>query len=182
MPVKRWTRRPRRGPAILDYCGGGLPLFWFSDGGVVPLAGGGPFGLGFVLGGGGGGFCSGAPPGWELGALLAGGVACSLAGGVFGVVVSLGDELAEPPLPELPPPPHAAAESESTATHSNNTLRFIWITSQRKSPDRGTVASRVPPQADRPAIARAGAAYFLAGARFLRLAGSLARDLPKEPR
>jgi hypothetical protein len=59
-------------PAILDYCCGGLPLF---DGGVVPLAGGGALGLGLVLGGGGGGFCSGAPPGCELGE-LAGGAAC----------------------------------------------------------------------------------------------------------
>ncbi|HUA25311.1 MAG TPA: hypothetical protein VMA54_14390 [Steroidobacteraceae bacterium] len=63
-------------PAILDYCGGGLPLF--CDGGEVPLAGGGELGLGLVLGGGGGGFCSGAPPGCELGELgePAGGDAC----------------------------------------------------------------------------------------------------------
>jgi hypothetical protein len=82
-----------------------------------------------VLGGGGGGFCSGAPPGCELGA-LAGGFACSLdGGGVFGVV-SLGGGFAEvPPLLELPLPPHAAAESESAAAHRNNKLRFIKITS-----------------------------------------------------
>jgi hypothetical protein len=47
-----------RRSAILDhYYDGGL-----AGGGVVPLAGGGAFGLGLVLGGG-GGFCSGAPPG-----------------------------------------------------------------------------------------------------------------------
>ena len=116
----------RAPPAILVYSGGGLPLFC-GGGGVVPLAGGGPLGL--VLGGGGGGFCSGAPPGCELGA-FAGGAVWSLAGGgLFGVVVSLGGELAEP-LFELPLPPHAAAESESAATHSNNKLRFIRITSQ----------------------------------------------------
>jgi hypothetical protein len=57
----------------------------FGGGG---LAGGGAFGLGFVLGGGGGGVCSGAPPGCELGA-LAGGGACSFAGGVAGVDCSL---------------------------------------------------------------------------------------------
>ncbi|MGH8199922.1 MAG: hypothetical protein ACREVO_06100 [Steroidobacteraceae bacterium] len=55
----------------------------------MPLAGGGSFGLGLVLGGG-GGFCSGAPPGCELGELAG--------GGVLGlVVVSLGGEFADPP-------------------------------------------------------------------------------------
>lgn len=130
----------RARPAILAYCGGGLPLFC-AGGGVVPLAGGGPLGL--VLGGGGGGFCSGAPPGCELGA-LAGGFACSLdGGGVFGVVVSLGGGALAEPLPgllELPLPPHAAAESESAATDSNNKLRFIGITSERSSPDGGAVS------------------------------------------
>jgi len=122
----------RAKPVILAYCGGGLPLF---------CAGGGALGL--VLGGGGGGFCSGAPPGCELGA-VAGGFACSLdGGGVFGVVVSLGGAPAEPPpgLLELPLPPHAAAESESAATHSNNKLRFIGITSEWSSLD-GRVASQ----------------------------------------
>jgi hypothetical protein len=85
-------------PAILDYCCGGLPLF--CDGGVVPLAGGGELGLGLVLGGGGGGFCSGAPPGCELGALgeLAGGDACWSDGGVLGLDDSLDGELWSPGL------------------------------------------------------------------------------------
>src|SRR5512146_2047495 len=121
-----------------SYRGGGFPLF--CGGGVVSLAGGGPLGL--VLDGGGGGFCSGAPPGCELGA-LGGGGACSLdGGGAFGVVVSLGGALAEPPpgVFELPPPPHAAAESESATTDSNNKLRFMGITSERKSPNGGAVS------------------------------------------
>lgn len=67
-----------------------MPLF--CDGGEVPLAGG-ALGLGLVAGG--GGFCSGAPPGCELGA-LAGGAPWS-AGGLLGVVVSLDGELADPP-------------------------------------------------------------------------------------
>ena len=112
-------RRPGA-PAILHHSGGGLPLF---------CAGGGALGLGLVLGGGGGGFCSGAPPGCELGA-LAGGFACSLDGGGALGDVSLDGGFAEPPpLPEVPLPPHAAAESESAATHRNNKLRFIRITS-----------------------------------------------------
>lgn len=74
-----------------------MPLFGFDDGGVVPLAGGGVFGLGLVLGGGGGGFCSVAPPGCELGG-LAGAAPWSLDGGVvLGVVASLDGELADPP-------------------------------------------------------------------------------------
>jgi hypothetical protein len=83
--------------AILDYCCGGLPLF--CGGGVFPLAGGGEFGLGLVLGGGGGGFCSGAPPGCELGELgaLAGGAACWSDGGVLGLDDSLDGELLESP-------------------------------------------------------------------------------------
>jgi hypothetical protein len=87
--------RPGAVPAILDYCCGGLPLF--CDGG---FAGGGVLGLGLVLGGGGGGFCSGAPPGCELGALgeLAGGVACWSAGGVLGLDDSLDGELWSPGL------------------------------------------------------------------------------------
>ena len=137
-------------------------------------------GLGFVLGG--GGFCSGAPPGCELGA-FAGGAVWSLAGGgLFGVVVSLGGELAEPPLFELPPPPHAAAESESAATHSNNKLRFIRITSRG---NRRTEVRRRKPRSTSGRLPIAGDpgsdGYFLA-ARFFFLAGSLARDLPKEPR
>lgn len=115
-----------------------MPLFW-GGGGVVPLAGGGPLGLGLVLGGGGGGFCSGAPPGCELGA-LAGGGACSLDGGLFGVVVSLGGEFADPPGLFDCWREQAPAESASAATHSNNKLRFIWITSQRKSPDGGAAS------------------------------------------
>ena len=81
--------RDRAPSAILDYCCGGLPLF--CDGGGLPLAGGGELGLGLVLGGGGGGFCSGAPPGCELGG-LAGGVAWS-GGGVLGFDDSLDGEL-----------------------------------------------------------------------------------------
>src|SRR6185312_16994793 len=115
-----------RRPAILNYCcGGGLPLFWFCGGGVVPLAGGGPFGLGLAPGG--GGFCSGAPPGCELGA-LAGGAPCSFAGGLFGVVVSLGGEFADPPGLFECWREQAPAESASAATHSNSRLRFIRIT------------------------------------------------------
>lgn len=118
--VGRMLGRQPGPPATLHHCGGGLPLF---------CAGGGALGLGLVLGGGGGGFCSGAPPGCELGA-LAGGFACSLDGGGALGDVSLDGGFAEPPpLLELPLPPHAAAESESAATHSNNKLRFIRITS-----------------------------------------------------
>jgi hypothetical protein len=86
--------RDRAPSAILDYCCGGLPLL-FCDGGGLPLAGGGPLGLGLVLGGGGGGFCSGAPPGCELGALgePAGGDACWSEGGVLGLDDSLDGEL-----------------------------------------------------------------------------------------
>ena len=112
------------------FCGGGL-----AGGG---LAGGGPFGL--VLGGGGGGFCSGAPPGCELGALDGGG-ACSLDGGAFGFVDSLDGLLADPPGLLDCSCEQAPAASASAATHSNNRLRFIWITSQRKSPD-GAAASQ----------------------------------------
>lgn len=151
------------------------------DGGV-PLAGGGPLGFGLVLGGGGGGFCSGAPPGCELGAL--GGAVWSLGGGLLGVVVSLGGELAEPPPLFEPLPPQAAAESESAATHSNNRLRFIRITSQRKTANGGGASQaafhlRPGAPAGDPGP---GCGYFLAVARFLFLVGSLARDLPKEPR
>ena len=147
------------------------------------MAGGGLLGLGFVLDGGGGAFCSGAPPGCELGA-FAGGAVWSLAGGgLFGVVVSLGGELAEPlPLFELPLPPHAAAESESAATHSNNKLRFIRITSQG---NRRTEARRRKPRSTsgrRPSPGDPGSAGYFLAARFFFLTGSLARDLPKEPR
>ncbi|HTX06526.1 MAG TPA: hypothetical protein VMD06_11920 [Steroidobacteraceae bacterium] len=88
----------------------------------MPLAGGGAFGLGLVLGGGGGGFCSGAPPGCVLGA-LAGGVA--FAGGVFGFVDSLDGGVADDPPPLFELLPQAAADSESATTLSNNRLRFI---------------------------------------------------------
>ena len=84
MGARSCDRAPE--PAILDY---------YCDGGLLPLAGGGELGLGLVLGGGGGGFCSGAPPGCELGALggVAGGVACWSAGGVLGLDDSLDGEL-----------------------------------------------------------------------------------------
>jgi hypothetical protein len=85
--------RDRAPSAILDYCCGGLPLFC-DGGGLAPLAGGGESGLGLVLGGGGGGFCSGAPPGCELGG-VAGGVACWSDGGVLGFEDSLDGELDE---------------------------------------------------------------------------------------
>ena len=72
----------------------------FCDGGGLPLAGGGELGLGFVLGGGGGGFCSGAPPGCELGELggVAGGAAWLSEGGVLGLDDSLDGELESPGL------------------------------------------------------------------------------------
>src|SRR6185437_1991093 len=175
------TRHPKRapGPVILDYCGGGLPLFWFGGGGgVVPLGGGGALGLGLALGG---GFCSGAPPGCELG--LAGGGACSLDGGVFGGVVSLGGELADPPGLFDCWCEQAPADSASAATHSNNRLRFIGSplkgsrqTEARRRKPRSTSGRRSPGDP------WTGADYFLAVARFRLLAGSLARDLPKEPR
>jgi hypothetical protein len=159
-----------------------LPVFPFwGGGGFVPLAGGGAFGLGLVLGGGGGGFCSGAPPGCELGALAGG--ACSFDGGVFGVVDSFAGGFADEPPPLFELPPQAAAESDSAATHSNNRLRFIRITSQGNSPDQSGASqatfhlrSATPPRPSFPSVG-----YFLA-ARFFFLAGSLARDLPKEPR
>jgi len=112
-------------------------LFW-GGGGFVP-GGGGALGFGLVLGGGGGGFCSGAPPGCELGA-LAGGGACSLDGGVLGLVDSLDGEVADPFGLFDCWCEHAPAESAAAATHSNNRLRFIWITSQRKSPDGGSLS------------------------------------------
>jgi hypothetical protein len=103
-------------PAILDYCCGGLPLF--CGGGVLPLAGGA---LGLVLGG--GGFCSGAPPGCELGG-VAGGFACWSAGGVLGVVDSLDGELVES-LGLVDWCEHAPTDSVSAAAHNNSKLRFI---------------------------------------------------------
>src|SRR5579872_140194 len=102
----------------MNYCDGGLPLFC-GGGGVVPLAGGGAFGLGLVLGGGGGGFCSGAPPGCELGELAGGGAVLGL------VVVSLGGEFADPPGLSDCRCEHAPTDSANAATHSNNRLRFI---------------------------------------------------------
>ena len=90
------------------------------------MAGGEPFGLGLVLGGGGGGFCSGAPPGCELGG-VPGGVACWSDGGLLGLVDSLDGVFADP----LPLSPlvdwceQAPADSASAVTHSNNRLRFI---------------------------------------------------------
>lgn len=77
-----------------------------------------------VLGGGGGGVCSGAPPGCELGA-LAGGAPWSLAGGVLGVAVSLGGELADPPGLFDCWCEQAPTESASAVAHSNSKLRFI---------------------------------------------------------
>jgi hypothetical protein len=121
-----------------------LPVFPFwGGGGFVPLAGGGAFGLGLVLGGGGGGFCSGAPPGCELGALAGG--ACSFDGGVFGVVDSFAGGFADEPPPLFELPPQAAAESDSAATHSNNRLRFIRSPLEKEIARRRRVASRVPP-------------------------------------
>lgn len=179
----------------------------------MPLAGGVPLGL--VLGGGGGGFCSGAPPGCVLGALAGGGV-CSLDDeGVLGAAFSLG---------LFEPCEQAPAESASAATHSNNRLRFIgsplWIdwpkvacgalrgritalrhafgptaAVQNRSGDLVGQPGGLGPLNDllshcasqaafrlRPGGPATSAGYFLAAARFFFLAGSLARDLPKEPR
>ena len=150
----------------------------FCDGGVLPLAGGGELGL--VLGGG-GGFCSGAPPGCELGELgeLAG-AACWSEGGVLGLDDSLDGEL------ELPGPvdrcEHAPTDSASAAAHSNSKLRFIRVTSQRSRRSRGSQAAFHRSPVVRRVPRRRSAGYFLAMARFFFLAGSLARDLPKEPR
>jgi hypothetical protein len=120
-----------RRSAILDYyCDGG-----FAGGGV---AGGGSFGLGLVLGGGGGGFCSGAPPGCELGELEGGGAVLGL------VVVSLGGELAGPPGLFACSCEHAPTDSASAATHSNNRLRFIGSPLKGIARRKRGVASRVP--------------------------------------
>ena len=90
------------------------------------------FGLGLVLGGGGGGFCSGAPPGCELGG-VAGGFACWSEGGVLGVVDSLDGGLVESPgLVDWCE--HAPTDSASAAAHSNGKLRFIRVTFE-ESPD-----------------------------------------------
>ena len=159
-----------RRSAILDhYCDGGL-----AGGGVVSLAGGGAFGLGLVLGGGGGGLCSGAPPGCELGELAGGGAVLGL------VVVSLGGEFADPPGLSDCWCEHAPTDSASAAAHSNNRLRFVRVDLKGLATRRRGVASRVPLEAG--GGDPGGAAYFLAAARFRFLAGSLARDLPKEPR
>lgn len=89
-------------------------------GGGVALGGGVPLGL--VFDGGGGGVVSGAPPGCELGgAVVPPEPAAPFVS--FGVVALGGLLPLFAPLFELPP--QAAADSESTATHSNNRLRFI---------------------------------------------------------
>jgi hypothetical protein len=120
--------------AILDYCGGG----------VVALAGGGESGFGLVLGGG-GGFCSGAPPGCELGE-VAGGAACWSDGGVLGLDDSLDGELDDESAGLLDWCEHAPRDSASAAAHSNDKLRFISFTSERVVSRRRGVASRVPPE------------------------------------
>jgi len=151
------------------------------DGGVAPLAGGGELGLGLVLGGGGGGFCSGAPPGCELGALgeVAGGAACWSDGGVLGLDDSLDGELWSLGLDDWCE--HAPTDSMSAAAHSNGKLRFIRVTSQGVGGAASQAAFRRRPWIGRGDLARS-AGYLFAVARFFFLAGSLARDLPKEPR
>ncbi len=115
---------------------------------MVPPAGGVPLGL--VLGGGGGGVCSGAPPGCELGA-LAGGAIWPLDGGVLGVVVSLG-VLADPP--EFDGCEQAPTASVNAATHSNNRLRFMgsplkgsFQTEAQRRKRRSSLAVRAAAQA-----------------------------------
>lgn len=148
-------------------------------GGGVALGGGVPLGL--VFDGGGGGVDSGAPPGCELGgAVVPPEPAAPFAS--FGVVALGGGVL---PLfaPSFELPPQAAADSESAATHSNKRLRFI------RSPLKGsrqTKPRRKPRSAARPQPGAltpgTSAGYFFAAPRLFFLAGSLTRDLPKEPR
>lgn len=144
------------------------------------MAGGGELGL--VLGGGGGGFCSGAPPGCELGEVAAG-AACWSDGGVLGLDDSLDGELVEVSFGLLDGCEHAPRESASATAHSNGKLRFIRVTSQKDSSVGGAV-SQAPFHTDRLSWgeSRRGACYLLAVGRFFFLAGSLARDLPKDPR
>ena len=172
----------KRRAAILGHSGGGFPL-WFWSGGGVPVGGGVAPGGGVPLGlvfDGGGGVASGAPPGCELGgAVVPPEPAAPFVS--FGVVALDGALPLLAPLFELLP--QAAADSDSATTHSNNRLRFI------RSPLKGsrqTVPRRKPRSAAgrrrAPGISGTSAGYFFAAPRLFFLAGSLTRDLPKDPR